>query len=109
MTTLLAGPIHAVSLPEPDVDLARASSASLSERFSRDALPVTLRFNDPQTGDEVEATVPGAAMSVLAEALEQMAAGHLVTLVPLQAELSTQQAAELMGVSRPYFVKLLEQ
>ncbi len=101
MTTLLAGPIHAVSLPEPELDLARASSISLSDLFGADARPVTLRFADPRSGAEVEATVPGAAMRVLVEALAQMAAGHPVTLVPLQAELSTQQAAELMGVSRP--------
>jgi excisionase family DNA binding protein len=108
MSTLLTGHIHAITLPEPDVDLARASSASLSRLFPSDAQPVTLRFADPQSGEPVEATIPGAAMRVLAEALTQMAAGHPVTLVPLQAELSTQQAAELMGVSRPYFVKLLE-
>jgi excisionase family DNA binding protein len=108
MSTLLTGPIHAITLPEPELDLARESSASLSQLFPADAQPVTLRFADPQSGNEVEATVPGAAMRVLAEALAQMADGHPVTLVPLQAELSTQQAAELMGVSRPYFVKLLE-
>jgi excisionase family DNA binding protein len=108
MTTLLAGPMQAISLPEPEQDLARASSESLSQLFPSDAQPVTLRFADPQSGNQVEATVPGAAMRVLAEALAQMAAGHPVTLVPLQAELSTQQAADLMGVSRPYFVKLLE-
>ena len=61
------------------------------------------------SGEEVEARVPAAALRVFAAALAQMAEGHPVTLVPFQAELSTQQAAELMGVSRPYFVKLLEQ
>lgn len=37
-----------------------------------------------------------------------MAKGHTVTLVALQEEISTQQAAEILGVSRPYFVQLLE-
>src|SRR5687767_2035188 len=98
MSTLLAGPIHSISLPEPELDLARASSASLLRLFRSSAKPVTLRFADPQSGDEVEATVPGAAMRVLGQALEQMAAGHSITLIPMQADLSTQQAAELMGV-----------
>ena len=108
MTNLLAGPIQPVSLEEPDLDLARESGHSLLDRFGAGGGPVTLRFTDPSSGDEVEATVPGAAMWVLAEALVQMASGRSVTLVPLQVELSTQQAAELLGVSRPYFVKLLE-
>ena len=41
--------------------------------------------------------------------LSQMSAGDSVTLAQMGAELSTQQAAELLGVSRPYFIKLLEQ
>ena len=51
------------------------------------------RFADPRSGEEVEATLPAAALRVLAAALAQMAEGNPVTLVPLQAELSTQQAA----------------
>ena len=109
MTTLLTGLIQPISIPEPELGLARSSSESLAPLLAGTAAPVTLRFADPRSGEEVEATLPAAALRVLAAALAQMAEGHPVTLVPLQVELSTQQAAELMGVSRPYFVKLLEQ
>ena len=107
--TLLAGPIHPITVAEPEQGLARRSSESLAHFLPGDTEPVTLRFEDPKSGEEVEATIPAAALRVLRQALAQMAEGHPVTLVPLQAELSTQQAAELLGVSRPYFVKLLEQ
>jgi excisionase family DNA binding protein len=46
---------------------------------------------------------------VLAGALQQMADGHGVLLLPIDAELTTQQAANLLRVSRPFLIKLLEQ
>jgi len=70
--------------------------------------PTVVRFRLPQEQEEVEVTLPGEALHLLTHILTHMAQGHAVTVVPVQAELTTQKAAELLGVSRPYLVKLLE-
>ncbi|WP_020533048.1 excisionase family DNA-binding protein [Flexithrix dorotheae] len=58
--------------------------------------------------DQQEITIPTKAMDLLLVILQNMAEGNPVTILPSQAELTTQQAADLLNISRPYLVKLLE-
>ncbi|MFT5917077.1 MAG: excisionase family DNA binding protein [Flammeovirgaceae bacterium] len=53
-------------------------------------------------------TVPKKALQLLFSIIQNMAEGQPVSLVPSNTELSTQQAADMLHVSRPHFVKLLE-
>lgn len=62
----------------------------------------------PSEGQEVGVTIPKEAFELLLEVLGQMANGNAVTVVPIHAELSTQQAAELLNVSRPFLIGLLD-
>jgi excisionase family DNA binding protein len=56
-----------------------------------------------------EIRLPYSILRVLMEVVHEMARGNAVRVMPIHAELTTQQAAELLNVSRPFLVSLLEQ
>lgn len=58
-------------------------------------------------GDSV--TLPPELRQLLAEVVKTMRRGQAVTLAPLGQQLTTQAAADLLGISRPTLIKLLEQ
>ena len=70
------------------------------------ASTVSLSLN----GDDANAfEVSVDVVELLIQVLGQTAGGNAVAVAPVEAELTTQQAADLLNVSRPYFVKLLDQ
>jgi excisionase family DNA binding protein len=68
----------------------------------------TVEIRPSEGGPDVSVVVPRAAFDLFLEVLGQMANGSAVTIVPVQAELTTQQAADMLNVSRPYLIDLLE-
>lgn len=61
-----------------------------------------------EDGREQAVTIPASAFNLLVDILSQMAQGNAVTLIPIHAELTTQEAADLLNVSRPFVIKLIE-
>jgi excisionase family DNA binding protein len=53
--------------------------------------------------------IPEPIYQVLLQVVHAMASGKAISIIPQQQELTTQQAAEYLNVSRPYLIKLLEQ
>jgi len=98
----------AATMLEPTAQVAEEARAAIRDlapvHRHADGIPVRLRIQE----DQAEITIPGAAFDLLLEILGQMANGNAVSIVPVHAELTTQQAADLLNVSRPHLVQLLE-
>lgn len=58
-------------------------------------------------GESVE--LPDSVLDLLQQIVRELRQGHAVSLVSLDRELTTQQAADLLNVSRPYLIRLLEE
>jgi excisionase family DNA binding protein len=107
MRTTIADPIEPVTPTEKDTALAKASSRQLAPLLgTRKELALQI-LKDGHPSDPVP--VPLAAVRLLVRILTEMGKGNAVTLIPIHAELSTQEAADLLNVSRPFLVKLLDE
>lgn len=108
MTALIPENFETVAPSEADALLARESSRRLATRKLGGRTSVRIKFLDD--GEEAETVaVPASALRLFLHLLTEMSQGNAVTLIPTHAELTTQQAADLLNVSRPYLVKLLDE
>jgi len=100
MTILLERPV----LPsQEDTELAAEASRILSKNKNATA-ELLVRLDDGEV-----LRLPKAATDLLYHLLKEMAKGNAVTLIPVHAELTTQETADYLNVSRPYLVRLLEE
>jgi excisionase family DNA binding protein len=97
-----------VTLPaEKEVEAAvqgqRALAAYLATGFETQRIQI---FDEKNQAHQVE--LPTSALRLLVDILSELSNGNAVRVVPVHAELTTQEAADLLNVSRPHLVKLLE-
>ncbi len=81
----------------------RALAAYLATRLETQHIQI---FDDKNQAHQVE--LPTSALRLLVDILAELADGNAVKVVPVHAELTTQEAADMLNVSRPHLVKLLE-
>jgi excisionase family DNA binding protein len=96
---------NVVKLPTAqEIEQAKETSRTLS-KYSNDQLNIKIFDSE---GNAEDLVLPGYALNLLLDILTQMSKGNAVSFLPINAELTTQQAANLLNVSRPYLVELLE-
>jgi excisionase family DNA binding protein len=108
MAIMLADIQKAVPPTAADAQLALESSRRLTQFLAarpKKALRVRIELeNEP----EESISIPVTAFRLLNSILTEMAKGNAVTLIPVHAELTTQQAADILNVSRPFLIEQLE-
>ncbi len=98
-STLVREPVGA---PKPEAPVIREIDALLTQALATKPTP---RLISP-TGKELE--LPDSVYKILQQVIHDLARGKAVAIAPVDAELTTQRAADLLNVSRPYLIKLLE-
>src|ERR1700733_2463310 len=90
-----------------EVELAEKSGRILSA-YIKSTKNFTLQLVSNKKEDK-RIVLPAQALQLLLGILKEMSHGNAVSLIPIHAELTTQEAADVLNVSRPYFINLLKE
>jgi excisionase family DNA binding protein len=86
--------------------LAEKSSRILSDYIKTTKKPILHLVG---TNEDKTITLPSQVLYLLVGILKEMGKGNAVSLIPIHTELTTQEAADLLNVSRPYLINLLKE
>jgi excisionase family DNA binding protein len=93
-------------LPTPDETKKASEAMSAMAKALTDDRDLSIALKEAD--GEVRIELPPALGELMLSVLTHVARGEMVTFVPYGAELTTQKAADLLNVSRPFLTKLLE-
>ncbi|MFY2508858.1 helix-turn-helix domain-containing protein [Vibrio pectenicida] len=98
----------ATPLPsDEEIALARLGSQELSAVMEMNGEAQTINVVD-KSGRTHEVTLPSSVLSMMIEMMTQLGQGNSVRITPIHAELTTQEGADMLNMSRPTFIKLLD-
>jgi excisionase family DNA binding protein len=98
-----------VDLTDRDAELLAQASRLMSEALDRSQVRrIALVEEQADGSDSVRLEVPPATLRLLSQILALMARQQTFVLYPESSELTTKQAAEVLGVSRPFLIRVLE-
>lgn len=104
----MTAPSTVKTLPSADdIALARESGRALSTALLTRSDTQQIDFHDDK-GAVRAVRIPTSALRLLLEVLTEIGQGNAVSIIPIHAELTTQEAADVLNVSRPFLVQLLE-
>ncbi|WP_137939622.1 helix-turn-helix domain-containing protein [Chitinivorax sp. B] len=105
-------PTELLQLPadEKDAELAKVAQRCIMAALDHShANKIVLISDDENAADAPVLELPPQALRFFADMLGMMAQQRPISLVPQKHELSTQEAAHLLNVSRPFVIKQIEQ
>lgn len=86
----------------------KASASEAVTALARAMTNTGMRIPISANGERTNIEIPTPLANLVLDLLMHVSKGEAVTLVPYGSELTTQQAADLLNVSRPFLIKLLE-
>ncbi|NQY64019.1 MAG: helix-turn-helix domain-containing protein [Alteromonadaceae bacterium] len=89
-----------------EIALAKASSQELSAILPMDGQASTFNITSDD-GVAHAVTIPSGALKLMVEILTQLGQGNVVNITPIHAEMTTQEGADILNISRSTFIKLL--
>lgn len=106
VSTRKSGPV----LPKTrDIASAEAAIASMGKVISEDgSRNFHFTLQKPRGRGEIEFSLTPLVVDLIFRTLVHIAKGNAVTIVPFHAELTTQEAADFLNISRPFLIQLLE-